>query len=84
MDVVFRWTFEDHHAYKPVELRRLAEQARQNGAKILVTTEKDLINFPSQAEDALGALPLAWLEIEMKIEGEEQFFEILQRSFSCQ
>jgi tetraacyldisaccharide 4'-kinase len=70
VDVVFRWTFDDHHAYKPVELRRLAEQARQNGAKVLVTTEKDLINLPNQAEDALGSLPLAWLEIELEVDGD--------------
>ncbi|MBV9938188.1 MAG: tetraacyldisaccharide 4'-kinase, partial [Acidobacteriaceae bacterium] len=82
VEVVFRWTFDDHHAYKPVELRRLAEQARQNGAKMLVTTEKDLINLPNQAENALGEFSLAWLEIELKIEGEERFFEILGKSFS--
>ena len=82
VEVVFRWTFDDHHAYKPVELRRLAEQARQNGAKMLVTTEKDLINLPNQVEDALGTLPLAWLEIELEIEGEERFFEALKRGFS--
>ena len=82
VDIVFRWTFDDHHTYKPVELRRLAEQARQNGAKMLVTTEKDLINLPNQAEDALGALPLAWLKIEMMVEDEEQFFAILEKSFS--
>jgi 3-deoxy-D-manno-octulosonic-acid transferase len=82
VDVVFRWTFDDHHAYKPVELRRLAEQARQNGAKMLVTTEKDLINLPNQVEDALGALPLAWLEIELEVEGEERFFEVLESGFS--
>ena len=78
VEIVFRWTFEDHHSYKPVELRRLAEQARQNGAKLLVTTEKDLINLPNQAEDALGALPLVWLEIALEIEREERFFEVLE------
>jgi tetraacyldisaccharide 4'-kinase len=82
VDVAFRWTFNDHHVYKPVELRRLAEQARQNGAKMLVTTEKDLINLPNQAADALGALPLAWLEIELEIEEERQFFEALRKHFA--
>lgn len=79
---VFRWTFDDHHVYKPVELRRLAEQARQNGAKILVTTEKDLINLPNQVEDVLGELSLAWLEIELEIEEEKRFFQTLERSLS--
>lgn len=82
LDLVFRWTFDDHHVYKPVELHRLADQAQLNGAKMLVTTEKDLINLPNQAEAALGTLPLAWLEIELKIDEEERFFETLERSFS--
>jgi tetraacyldisaccharide 4'-kinase len=80
LDLVFRWTFDDHHVYKPVELRRLAEQARLNGAKMLVTTEKDLINLPNQAEAAFGTLPLAWLEIELTLEEEERFIEALERS----
>ncbi len=82
LELVFRWTFDDHHVYKPVELRRLAEQARQNGAKMLVTTEKDLMNLPNQTEDALGTLSLAWLEIELQVDEEERFLKTLERSFS--
>ncbi len=84
VDLVFRWTFNDHHAYKPVELRRLAEQARQNEAKMLITTEKDLSNLPNQVEDALGELPLAWLEITLEVEEEKRFLEVLQRGFCRQ
>ena len=39
LDVVYRWPFDDHHAYKPSELTRLAEQARLSGADALVTTD---------------------------------------------
>jgi tetraacyldisaccharide-1-P 4'-kinase len=84
LHLVFRWTFDDHHVYKPVELRRLAEQARLNGAKMLVTTEKDLINLPNQVEAILGTLPLAWLEIELAVEEENRFLEVLQASFPHQ
>jgi 3-deoxy-D-manno-octulosonic-acid transferase len=82
LHVVFRWTFDDHHTYKPVELRRLSEQARQNGAKMLVTTEKDLINLPNQTGSVLGSFPLAWLQIQLELEKEDQFFELLRRSLA--
>ena len=28
LEVVFRWTFDDHHSYKPFELQRIAHQAQ--------------------------------------------------------
>jgi tetraacyldisaccharide 4'-kinase len=40
--------FPDHHVYTEGELRQLSEKARKTGAKVLVTTEKDVLNFPSQ------------------------------------
>jgi 3-deoxy-D-manno-octulosonic-acid transferase len=79
LEVVFRWTFDDHHAYKPQELHRLAHQARMRGAEILVTTEKDRINCPNHLEDALAPVKLAWLEITLELENEAGFFEVLER-----
>jgi tetraacyldisaccharide 4'-kinase len=79
LDVVFRWTFDDHHAYKPQELHRLAHQARMRGAEILVTTQKDRINCPNHLEDALAPVKLAWLEITLELEDEAGFLEVLER-----
>ncbi|HMF77757.1 MAG TPA: tetraacyldisaccharide 4'-kinase [Bryobacteraceae bacterium] len=79
MNVVFRWTFDDHHAYKPHELHRLAHQASMRGAEFLVTTEKDRINCPNHLETALAPVKLAWLEIALKLEDEAGFFEVLER-----
>ncbi len=45
LDIVFQWTFADHHRYRPHELRRLARQAEARGAEALITTEKDLMNL---------------------------------------
>lgn len=39
--------FSDHHLYTETELRRLSEKARKTGARALITTEKDVLNFPS-------------------------------------
>jgi 3-deoxy-D-manno-octulosonic-acid transferase len=82
LDVVFCWTFEDHHSYKPDELQRLTHQARLHRADCLVTTEKDWINFPSDFLAALGNVPLAWLEIELELDDEAGFFTMLERRLS--
>jgi 3-deoxy-D-manno-octulosonic-acid transferase len=79
LDVVFRWTFDDHHSYKPFELNRLAHQARMHGAELLVTTEKDRVNCPSHLATAIAPLSLAWLEIDLELEDQERFLEGLER-----
>jgi tetraacyldisaccharide 4'-kinase len=80
VEVVFRWSFPDHHAYNPVELQRVAHQARLHGADILVTTEKDRVNCPSHLERAIAPLDLVWLEIELELENEAAFFDLLENS----
>ena len=50
-----------------------------HGAKILVTTEKDRINCPNHLEKAIAPLSLAWLEIDLELEDEARFLEVLER-----
>jgi tetraacyldisaccharide 4'-kinase len=76
--VVFRWTFPDHHVYQPAELRRLAQQAKDEGADLLVTTEKDRINFPVDFASIVAPFEIAWLEIENALERENEFFDWLE------
>ncbi len=78
VDIVFRWAFEDHHSYKPVELGRLADQARLQGAELLVTTEKDRINCPDHLGPLIHPLSLAWVEIEFELENEAAFLDVLR------
>ena len=52
--------FEDHHRYRPHELRRIAHQAAKQERASLVTTEKDAVNFCTSATDLLAPLPLYW------------------------
>ncbi|HZQ54987.1 MAG TPA: tetraacyldisaccharide 4'-kinase [Bryobacteraceae bacterium] len=80
LQVVFRWSFPDHHPYKPVELQRIAHQARFHGAELLVTTEKDRINCPSDLGKVIAPLDLAWLEIQLEIEDEPAFFAELEKA----
>ncbi|MGH9640385.1 MAG: tetraacyldisaccharide 4'-kinase, partial [Bryobacteraceae bacterium] len=79
LEVVFRWEFGDHHSYKPFELQRVAHQARIHGAEILVTTEKDRINCPPHLEETIAPLDLAWLEIEVRMEDEEEFLGLVEQ-----
>ncbi len=79
LDVVFRWSFDDHHSYKPTEIYNLVHQAKENGATLLVTTEKDRINCPNNMESALAPLNLFWLEIEFELDNEAAFLELLER-----
>ena len=67
VEVVFRWEFGDHHAYRPAELRRLAVQASAAGAQALVTTEKDIMNLCQNASELLQPHKLFWLKIGVEI-----------------
>jgi len=82
LEIVFRWSFGDHHSYKPVELQRVAHHAFANGAEVLVTTEKDRMNCPDHLEPNIAPLPLLWLEIELKLEEEDRFFAVLDHALN--
>ncbi len=78
IEPVFRWTFDDHHIYTPLELKRLARQARARGASALVTTEKDAMNLPDRALEAIAPLDLYWVKIEVVIDQEEDLLRFLE------
>ena len=77
MHLVDRVAFDDHHAYRPSELRRLAQQFLAARAEAAVTTEKDAINFCEGCPALMGALPVYWLKIRMEIEREEEFLRFV-------
>ena len=78
LKLVARTVFADHHSYKPVELRRLAQSAVRQGAELLVTTEKDRVNFPQNAAAALGTMEAAWLEIDLALPDEANFLRVIE------
>lgn len=51
--------FPDHHVYNLPDLRRLAERALELGATALVTTEKDVMNFPAARKCEIPVLACA-------------------------
>jgi len=77
LEVAFRWTFGDHHPYRPHELQRLARQASAAGAEALVTTEKDIMNLCEGAAEILAPHQLYWLKIAVEIDGEEELLRCI-------
>ncbi len=59
--------FEDHHRYRPTELRRMTHHFEQLGADAMETTQKDAVNLPEMTE----TLPIYYLRISMEIDREE-------------
>ncbi|PWU12434.1 MAG: tetraacyldisaccharide 4'-kinase [Terriglobia bacterium] len=72
--------FEDHHRYRPSELRRLRDQALAKGADALVTTAKDCVNLSEAFGGMLEPLPLYWLEAVFRIEHEGEFWDRIARA----
>ncbi len=69
----FRRRFLDHHRYEAEELDRMFQQAKNSGADIMVTTEKDAVRIPISYKPIL---PLFYVRMEIEIvEGFEDFQE---------
>lgn len=71
--------FDDHHRYRPAELRRLAHHAELRQADAVITTEKDAVNLCESAADLLKPLPLYWLKVAMRIDREAEFMDEIER-----
>jgi 3-deoxy-D-manno-octulosonic-acid transferase len=74
-----RIEFEDHHAYKPRELRYMGRQFRDDGIEAVVTTEKDLVNLCDDPGHLLAPLPLYWLRIGVQIDREDEFLDAVSQ-----
>jgi len=68
--VKFR-SYEDHHAYVTLDLRRMNAEAQEFMAEAIVTTEKDATKVNAEGFE----LPLAALRIEIEITRNEELLE---------
>jgi 3-deoxy-D-manno-octulosonic-acid transferase len=75
LNPLFRWTFGDHHQYRHHELRRLREHAQLQRAEVLLTTEKDLMNLPSNLAEVMAPVRVFWLRIGVAIEDETELVQ---------
>lgn len=69
--------FRDHHCYQPEDVNALLRLAEKNRVDCLVTTEKDLVNFPAAVK--LTA-PLYWVNIEWKFPEELELLRWICKS----
>jgi tetraacyldisaccharide 4'-kinase len=56
-------SFADHHPYTTADIARIDRAARDAGAAVVLTTEKDAVRF-----EALGRLPFALTPVTMRLE----------------
>ena len=69
----FKQRFIDHHKYTSLELDKMFQQAKNSGADVMITTEKDAVRIPPDYEPII---PLYFVRMEIAIvEGFEDFEE---------
>ena len=79
LQTAVRIEFEDHHTYKPGELRYMGRQFRDDGVEAILTTEKDLVNLYEDPGHLLAPLPLYWLRIGVQIDREDEFLDAISQ-----
>jgi tetraacyldisaccharide 4'-kinase len=77
IEIAGRRRFADHHSYRRSELESLRERARRVGAEALVTTEKDAVNLPPGASEAIVPFELYILRIEAEVDEGERLTELV-------
>jgi len=70
--------FADHYQYQQVDLHRLSAEAKDRGARALVTTAKDALKLASLKSE----LPCYVLEIRISIDDEGKLLELIRSA--CQ
>lgn len=71
-DILSRERYMDHHRFAEWELLDLYKKARELGADMLVTTEKDAVRIPEQLQPEV---PFFFLRVEIKMLGGAADFE---------
>lgn len=59
--------FPDHHPYGSDDLRRVQDAAREAGAEVIVTTEKDAVRMPPMGEPGDAGRPILALRVDLEI-----------------
>jgi 3-deoxy-D-manno-octulosonic-acid transferase len=78
MHVAERFTFDDHHQYTPGELRRMLNCTLAQQARVIVTTQKDVMNLCLDCDSLLPGVELYWLEIGVEVDRAEELLKLCQ------
>jgi tetraacyldisaccharide 4'-kinase len=81
LEVVGNLRFADHHRYTLDDWWRIAAAARDSGAELTITTQKDLLNLSAEAPQQMrtGAPPLHVLEIDLEIDDCSGLIDLIER-----
>ena len=75
-EVRFKQRYLDHHKYSKDELDKMFQQAKNSGADVMITTEKDAVRIPANYKPII---PLFFVRMEIEIvEGFEDFEEAVE------
>ena len=75
-EVRFKQRYLDHHKYSKDELDKMIQQAKNSGADVMITTEKDAVRIPASYKPII---PLFFVRMEIEIvEGFEDFEEAVE------
>jgi tetraacyldisaccharide 4'-kinase len=75
--------FDDHHRFRPRELRSMARQAGAAGSTALVTTEKDAVNLCPGFHKVTTPLEVYWLKVRMTIDREAELLGLVTGLFAA-
>ena len=56
----FKQRFIDHHKYTSLELDKMFQQAKNSGADVMITTEKDAVRIPPTTNQLFHFILLGW------------------------
>lgn len=71
--------FRDHHLYSTRDIRAIEDQAKQAGARSLLTTEKDAFNLGGLR---FSSLPVYYCEIELEVKDTQEFLNVVKRNMT--
>ena len=77
-ELVLTEHFADHHRYTEGEVKNFALRAREAGAELILTTEKDAVRMPDP--EPFAGIPACFLRVEIDIlNGRESFDQCIRR-----
>ena len=80
-----RRAFADHHRYVLDDWWRIAADARQSGAELMLTSEKDLANLKPEVPTQMrtGAPPLYGLIAEQRMDEEQRLLDLIEQALEA-
>ncbi len=78
LDIRGTLRFTDHHRYSPADLEGLRRSAQATSAKYLITTEKDVMNFPSGWGELIPDFPVYSLQVRLQLDDPEALFDLVR------